>query len=205
MRCLYNRSLDPCDVYELDAMGDCFLAALSSACPDPRASMACAGVVATCEGQIGNELTLPVCVAAYSAVIESQREELLSCAASRCNVSCFDHLTPTADDALRRPAPPRERHAPEPMAKWPDAKQPMPPAWTACRIDTDCTVAVGACCDELAVGRMYAPFVYQTLDRTVDTGCPETCTYHPRAACEAGRCVLVASEFPPATGAQGQP
>jgi hypothetical protein len=76
----------------------------------------------------------------------------------------------------------------------------MPPSWTACKIDTDCEVAVGACCEELAVGRMYAPFAYHTLDRVVDTGCAATCTYHPRAACEAGRCVLVASVFPPATG-----
>lgn len=195
MRCVYNKAIDPCDVYEPDAMGDCFLASLSRACPDGTELAPCRKILAGCKDRWGAEITEDTCRHALAAVQAPLRPDVERCMESTCNVDCFDALVPRSPAGPPVPSD-RSRYKPDTSATWLDHTAPMPTAWTACRLDTDCTVVVGPCCREWAMSRMHTSAAYLTLDRAKDDACSGVCEYHKSAKCEQGACALAGPAVP---------
>lgn len=195
MRCVYNKSVDPCDVYEPDAMSDCFLAGLSRACPDGSELAACDRIVAGCESHFGADINRETCRFALAAVSAALRADLERCMEKTCTADCFDALVPRSPEGPAAPTD-RARYRADTSARWTDVAAPMPTPWTSCHLDTDCTVVVGPCCREWAMSRMFTSAAYQTLDRAKDDACSGVCEYHKSARCDQGACALAGPAVP---------
>lgn len=179
-----------CAVHRAGAAHECFLGALSSACVEPSSNRACAPVVAKCGSRVGKD----ECAAAVSAIAPERRSAFVSCVTEGCSLDCFDPAeggrTPTPKGLPKAPPP---RSVAAEIARWPGARAPLPPEWTACKLATDCVVVSTARCGSLVANRRGAPFVSERL-RLEHAAKPDPsdrfreCAGPPTAACVAGTC-----------------